>query len=270
MRKLAIIGGTGVYDPALLSNTKTTSIKTPYGQAVYTSGIFMDKEIIFMTRHGANHTIPPHKINYRANIYALKMLDVVAIVATTAVGSLNPDMKPGEMVLVDQLLDFTKLREHTFYDGSPLPVAHVDLTEPYCGTLRKIVAEAAKKEKLPLHKKGTYVCTEGPRFETAGEIKMYAQLGGDVVGMTNAPECPLAREAEIAYTTVSLVTNFAAGISPQNLTHSEVVEAMEKNSEQLKKLLRSVMTTFDPAFDSPALHAMAEYGGFKVEQGIKL
>ena len=122
MRKLAIIGGTGVYDPAFLNNTKTTSIKTPYGDAVYTSGTFMDKEIIFMTRHGANHTIPPHKINYRANIYALKMLDVVAIVATTAVGSLNPDMKPGEMVLVDQLLDFTKSREHTFYDGSPLPV----------------------------------------------------------------------------------------------------------------------------------------------------
>lgn len=264
MGRLAIIGGTGVYNPDLLTEVREKSLMTPYGEMEYKIGFYKGKEIVFTTRHGSNHTIPPHKINFRANIYGLKMLGVCAIVATAAVGSLRENMKPGEMVLVDQLLDFTKSREHTFYDGAPFPVAHVDLTEPYCPVLRKLIWSAKQELDLPLHEHGTYVCTEGPRFETAAEIQMYKMLGGDVIGMTSVPECPLAREAEMSYATVAMVTNFGAGISPTPLTHSEVVRAMNDNSSNFQTLLKYVMENFDPDMDSPALHSMAEYGGFKV------
>ncbi len=266
MNKLAIIGGTGVYDPALLSDVKEHTVTTPYGKMTYMEGTYGNRNIIFMTRHGKDHSIPPHLINYRANIYGLKAAGVKAIIATTAVGSVRKEMKPGEMVVADQLLDFTKARKHTFYDGAPLPVAHVDLTEPYCPVLRELVLQGGKKMNLPMHGKGTYVCMEGPRFETSAEIIMLDRIGGDIVGMTNAPECPLAREAEMSYATISMVTNYAAGISPQPLTHSEVVEAMEKNSHNFHKLLTYIFEQYDPDMDSPALHAMEEYGGFKVEQ----
>ncbi|MCI5836905.1 MAG: S-methyl-5'-thioadenosine phosphorylase [Veillonellaceae bacterium] len=264
MARLAIIGGTGVYDPSLLTETETLTVATPYGEMTCILGKYGAKEVVFMTRHGADHSIPPHRINYRANIYGLKKLGVGAVIATTAVGSLRREYRPGELVITDQLLDFTKTRAHTFFDGAPLPVAHVDMTEPYCPVLRELLLQAARKLGLPFQERGTYVCTEGPRFETGGEVAMYARLGGDIVGMTNAPECPLAREAEMAYATVSLVTNYGAGISPQPLTHAEVVEAMNENTKNLQRLLQEVLTAYDPAMESPAHHALREYGGFEV------
>ncbi len=265
MNRLAIIGGTGVYTPDMLSDVRELQVSTPYGNMNCMLGTHGAKEVIFMTRHGNDHSIPPHRINYRANIYGLKKLGVKAIVATTAVGSLNPDMKPGEMVLCNQFLDFTKSRAHTFYDGAPLPVAHVDMTDPYCPVLRSLIQSEAQKLGLKMHPQGTYVCTEGPRFESAAEIRMFAQLGADVVGMTNVPECPLAREAEIAYATISMVTNFGAGISPTILTHQEVLDAMQNNKDNFRRLVEAIIESFDPEMDSPALHAMSEYGGFQVE-----
>lgn len=265
MNKLAIIGGTGVYHPDLLENTQEKSCLTPYGEMTYVTGTYQGKEFVFMTRHGKQHSIPPHRINYRANIYGLKRLGVTAIIATTAVGSTHTEVKPGEMVIPDQFLDFTHARPSTFFDGDPFPVAHVDMTNPYCPVLRKLICDGLREIGGAFHETGTYVCTEGPRFETAAEVQMFHRLGGDVVGMTNVPECQLAREAEMAYATISMVTNYGAGVSQTPLTHSEVVEAMEQNSARFTRLLTWIFTHFDENMTSPAFQAMAEYGGFKVQ-----
>lgn len=262
MKKLAFIGGTGVYNPVLLTNVTEHVIDTPYGKAKYESGFFEDKEIIHLARHGLHHTIPPHKINFRANIYALKMLDVGAIVTTTAVGSLNPDYKPGELVLIDQFIDMTKSREGTFYDGEKYGVAHIDMSHPYCESLRQAILAAGKQEGITVHPHGTYICTEGPRFETPAEIKAYRMWGADVVGMTNVPECPLAREAEICYATISMVTNFAAGITDQELTHQEVLDCMESNSKNMLRIVTHLFESYDVEKDCHCRHAAEAFGGF--------
>ena len=210
MRKIAIIGGTGVYSPDALAGFEEKVIATPYGDALCKIGTLHGNQVVFITRHGVGHSVPPHKVNYRANIWALKSLGTEEIFATTAVGSLNREMKAGHFVVCDQAIDFTKSRVNTFYDTP-------------CPRLRAKVIKCLEKTAIPFHKTGCYVCTEGPRFETAAEIKMFAMLGGDLVGMTNLPESVLAREAEMCYTNCSIVTNMAAGISPTPLSHSEVV-----------------------------------------------
>lgn len=262
MGKLAFIGGTGVYDPRILTDVRSEQIKTPYGEAAYEIGHYGSREIIFLARHGVHHTIPPHKINYRANIYALKMLDVDAVVSTTAVGSLNPDFHPGDLVLIDQFIDMTKSREGTFFDGVHRGVAHIDMTDPYCPSLRHAIMEAGLKKKIPIHNGGTYICTEGPRFETPAEIRAFRGWGADVVGMTNAPEAQLAREAEICYATVSMVTNFAAGISPTPLTHSEVLDCMDRNISYFQQIISILAASYDTSLDCPCRHAASEFGGF--------
>lgn len=262
MSRLAFIGGTGVYDPGILSRISSHVIETPYGKASYESGFFGEKGIIFLARHGVHHTIPPHKINYRANIYALKMLGVAAVVSTTAVGSLNLSYKPGDLVLVDQFIDMTKSRIGTFYDGERYGVAHLDMTHPYCETLRKAILQAGEAEGITIHPQGTYICTEGPRFETPAEIKAYKMWGADVVGMTNAPECQLAREAEICYATISMVTNFAAGISKTALTHKEVIDCMHQNIDSFRKIITILAKTYDPDTECSCRHAAADFGGF--------
>jgi len=264
MVNIAIIGGTGLYDPRILDNVREEKIVTPYGEVNYKVGDFQGRPIAFIPRHGSQHSIPPHLINYRANIWAMKKIGVTNIIATTAVGSLNMDMKPGDFVLVDQFLDFVKNRVTTFYEGGERGVVHVDVTEPYCPSLRKVLIEAARKTGIAVHEKGTYVCTEGPRFETPAEIKAFAKLGGDLVGMTNVPEVVLAREAEMCYSTVSMVTNFAAGISPEPLTHSEVLETMKANTENIKALVMAAISMIDPSADCPCRHALKEFGGFKL------
>lgn len=262
--KIAIIGGTGVYDPKILDNIREECVATPFGIVRFKSGEYAGEQIAFIPRHGSTHSIPPHLINYRANIWAIKKLGVQNIIATTAVGSLNLDMKPGSFVLIDQFLDFVKNRVTTFYEGGERGVVHIDVTTPYCPSIRKILAESAKKLNIPIHEQGTYVCTDGPRFETPAEIKMFAKLGGDVVGMTNVPEVVLAREAEMCYATVSMVTNYAAGISPQPLTHHEVLETMQANAENIKQLILSALEHLQPELDCTCKHALAEYGGFKL------
>ncbi|SDD42598.1 S-methyl-5'-thioadenosine phosphorylase [Sporomusa acidovorans] len=262
--KIAIIGGTGVYDPKILNNIREECVATPFGIVRFKSGEYAGEQIAFIPRHGSTHSIPPHLINYRANIWAMKKLGVQNIIATTAVGSLNLDMKPGSFVLIDQFLDFVKNRVTTFYEGGERGVVHVDVTTPYCPSIRKTLCEFAQKLNIPIHEQGTYVCTDGPRFETPAEIKMFAKLGGDVVGMTNVPEVVLAREAEMCYATVSMVTNYAAGISPQPLTHHEVLETMQANTENIKQLILSALENLQPELDCTCKHALAEYGGFKL------
>ncbi len=264
MVKIAIIGGTGVYDPSILENVREAEVNTPYGDVQYKSGEFAGKSIAFIPRHGSKHSIAPHLINYRANIWALKKIGVENIIATTAVGSLNLKMKPGDFVLADQFLDFTKSRINTFYEGGERGVVHVDVTSPYCPSLREKLHAAGKLIGVDIHSSGTYVCAEGPRFETPAEIAMFAKLGGDLVGMTNVPEVVLAREAEMCYATVSMVTNYAAGISTQPLTHSEVVETMQANTDNIKRLIMDAIKLIDINADCGCRNALAEYGGFKL------
>lgn len=264
MHKIAIIGGTGVYDPKILDGIREASLATPYGMITYVSGQYKGMEVIFIPRHGSGHTIPPHLINYRANIWGIKKLGVSTILATTAVGSLNPAMKPGDFVFADQFLDYTKNRHHTFYEGGERGVVHVDVTEPYCPALRAVLNQAAAGCKMNIHQKGVYVCTEGPRFETSAEIKAYAKLGGDLVGMTSVPEVVLAREAEMCYATISMVTNFAAGISPAPLTHGEVLETMAANTDNLKQLVMKCIEIMDTKAKCACGSALKEYGGFKL------
>lgn len=246
--RIAIIGGTGVYDPNILTDITEEKVETPFGIIKVKIGGYQDKRVAFMARHGEDHSVAPHMINYRANIYGLRMLGVKNIFATAAVGSLNTDMKPKNFVFVDQFLDFTKSRPQTFIDKG---VIHLDMTEPYCPRLREVLQKAAKKHGLPYHTAGTYVTAEGPRFETPAEINMYRQLGGDLVGMTSVPEVVLAREAQMCYATIAMVTNFAAGISVDKLSHQEVVDIMDENVHNLRKIVMEAIVGVDEDASCP-------------------
>lgn len=239
--KVGIIGGTGLYKAGIIDNLEEKNVITKYGDANLMQGKVGDHQVYFLNRHGVGHKVPPHLINYKANIYALKQLEVEKIIATAAVGSLKKDIVPGTLVFLDQFIDFTSGREHTFFTGQSNGVVHVDLTEPYCPDIRKLLIETAKEAELTMREKGTYVCTQGPRFETPAEITMFTGLGGDVVGMTNVPEVVLAREAEICYGTVAVVTNYAAGISTTNLSHEEVLQVMADNEENLEHLIGNLL-----------------------------
>jgi len=236
MPEYGIIGGTGVYDPGLLTDVQTKKVETPFGDVEVDIGTYNDRRVAFIPRHGKKHSLPPHRINYRGNIAALKLLGVNHVLATAAVGSLNSGYEPGVFVLCHQFIDFTKNRITSFYDG-PGKVVHIDFTEPYCPDGIKAASKAAKKLGYPLQGGATYVATEGPRFETPAEIQMYRLLGGDLVGMTGVPEVILAREACMCYNSIALVANFAAGISPTPLSHQEVLDMMAANLPQLKSLL---------------------------------
>jgi 5'-methylthioadenosine phosphorylase len=231
----AIIGGTGVYDPALLENAREETVQTRYGTASCTVGEYQGKRIAFMPRHGKDHHVPPHQVNYKANIQALAELGVTQVFATAAVGSMRLALAPGALVVVDQFLDFTKGRSLTFFEDGE-PVTHVDMTDPYCSRLRRRLVDTASEIGVAVANGGTYVCTEGPRFESPAEIRMFAQLGGDVVGMTSIPETVLAKERGLCYSAVAMVTNYCAGMTGAPLTHQEVLAEMAKNVHLLRQL----------------------------------
>ncbi|MEA1993863.1 MAG: S-methyl-5'-thioadenosine phosphorylase [Euryarchaeota archaeon] len=229
---IGIIGGSGVY--RFFETADEENVETTYGNVKVKRTSYGGKEIVFLARHGEKHSIAPHKINYRRNILALKKMGVERILATTAVGSMNPAFRPAEFVLPNQFIDFTKRRNYTLYDDR---VVHIDLSEPYCPEMRGIVKKTAEKEGITVHE-GVYVCTEGPRFETPAEIEMFQKMGADIVSMTNIPEVIFAREAEICYCTIAMVTNMAAGITKNKLTHTEVKEIMDKNIEKVYRLIK--------------------------------
>ncbi|MEA1960358.1 MAG: S-methyl-5'-thioadenosine phosphorylase [Bacillota bacterium] len=245
MARIAFIGGTGVYDPRLLDNIQESVESTPYGDVKILMGSYNGEEVAFIPRHGSDHSVAPHMINYRANIMALKQLGVDCIIATAAVGSLQFDLKPGEFVLADQFLDFTKTRKTTFFEGGEAGVVHCDMTVPYCPDIRDALARAGEEKGLVVHNGGAYVCTEGPRFETSAEIQMFKLLGGHVIGMTSVPEVCLARELGICYANVSIITNYAAGISPTILTHAEVVEMMRNSIQDVRSLIMESIKYID-------------------------
>jgi len=247
--ELAVIGGTGVYRADMLENLQEKRVLTAYGSVELMTGTCQGRRIAFLTRHGKGHSVPPHRINYQANIMALKKLGVRQIFATTAVGSLNPEMKPMDFVLPDQFLDFTKSRRTTFFEGDGTGVVHVDVTDPYCARTRGLIEEKAAALGLSMHNGGCYVCAEGPRFETPAEIRMFKMMGGDLVGMTSVPEVVLAREAGMCYATISMVTNFAAGISAEPLSHQEVLDAMAMLSGNISKLIMALLEAVPLDFD---------------------
>jgi len=241
----ALIGGTGV-EHLSLEKFRTELIDTPYGSVSCDIGFWGEKEIVFLRRHGKDHRVPPHKINYRANIWALKEIGVKKILSTCAVGSISDRFKVGEILLPDQFLDFTKSRIATFFEGGENGVLHVDVTEPYCPSMRKIISKAAREMNLKITNGGVYVCTEGPRFETPAEIKMFGILGGEIVGMTGVPEVILARELGMCYASIGLVTNIASGIAGQPLTHVEVIGTMNSMKKIVAKLINNTLGLLSP------------------------
>ncbi|MDO4539977.1 MAG: S-methyl-5'-thioadenosine phosphorylase [Syntrophomonadaceae bacterium] len=245
MPRFAIIGGTGVYDPQLLDDTRLEKIVTPYGEVAVQVGVYRGMEIAFIPRHGGDHSVPPHLINYRANLKALQQVGVENIIATAAVGSLNIDMQPGHFVLCDQFLDFTKGRITSYFNGGEDGVKHCDMTQPYCPALREAIVRSGEEKGQTVHRDGCYVCSEGPRFETAAEVRMFRMLGGDVAGMTGVPEVCMARELGICYANVSIVTNMAAGIGTRQLTHAEVLQSMSRSIGQVRSLVMDSFTYVD-------------------------
>lgn len=246
---IGIIGGSGVYELTQKADSCTEKIvKTDYGEVKVSILDICSKKVAFIPRHASGHSIPPHKINFRANIDALKNIGVTKIIATNSVGSMNEEMPPGSFVIPDDFLDFSQDRVKTFYEDK---VVHIDVTEPYCPNLRDVLAKSGN-----VILGGTYVCTEGPRFETPAEIKMFKMLGGDLVGMTGVPEVTLAREREICYNSICIVSNFASGISEEELTIDEVFEMMAEKKDELLELIYNFIQNVDEGADCMCNHAL--------------
>ena len=234
--EIGIIGGTGVYDPEQLEHPEDIKVYTPYGAPsdLITIGTIKGKRIAFLKRHGRGHQIPPHKLPNQANIWALKSLGVKQVVASSAVGSLREDYKPGDFVLTDQFIDRTKKRLDTFYDGGQL--CHISAADPICPQLHEYFGAKANELGLPVHMTGTYVCIEGPRFSTRAESRLFRQWGCDIIGMTLYPEVILAREAQLCYVSIAMVTDYDVW-AEKPVSTREVLETMDRNSENFKKLV---------------------------------
>jgi 5'-methylthioadenosine phosphorylase len=243
--KVAIIGGSGLDDPELMKDIKEKKVKTPYGfpSSSLTIGKIQGTDTIVLARHGKGHSIYPTGVNYRANIHALKAEGCTHILATTAVGSLREKIRPGDLVFADQFIDFTKHRLLTFHEKK---VVHTPMADPFCGYLRALLADSAKKLRLRHHTRGTVVTIEGPRFSTRAESSMFRKLGADVVNMSTVPEVSLAREAGICYQTIAMSTDYDCwkeGEEP--VTWDMIVSTMKKNAENVKKLLLKAIALID-------------------------
>lgn len=234
--EIGIFGGTGIYDPGLLENVNEISIDTPYGKPSdsITLGTFNGRKVAFMPRHGKKHTIPPHMINYKANIWAFKEIGIKRIIAPSAVGSLKEKIKPGHFALPSQFLDFTKSRNGSFSENGR--VIHISVADPFCSELQEVILKVVKNQDITLHKNCTYVCIEGPRFSTKAESKFFRSTGADIIGMTLVPECQLAREAQICYASISTITDYDVW-AEKPVTAKEVLETLSKNVALTKKLL---------------------------------
>jgi 5'-methylthioadenosine phosphorylase len=231
--KYAIIGGTGM--DKLFELQKEQKLKTPYGYALIYN-VKGQEDLFFLPRHRIDYSVPPHRINYRANIFALNVLGIKYVIATNAVGSLRKALSPGSFVLPDQTLDFTKSRAFTFFEGENGNVVFTDVSQPYSKKVRSAILDASKHLQIKVYSKGTYICTEGPRYETPAEIKAFKILGADIVGMTGVPEVFLAKELGIEYATIAIITNYAAGIA-DHISHNLVLDVMHKSQQKAKLLI---------------------------------
>jgi 5'-methylthioadenosine phosphorylase len=238
--EIAIIGGSGLYDQDLLDDVHDLKVRTPYGRTsdILKIGRYLERKIVFLPRHGRGHQLPPHNVNYRANIWALKELGVKRILSSNACGSLSEKHKPGDILVLDQFIDRTKLRPSTFYEGGQ--VCHISAADPFCPELNTLLVKEGQSKNIAIKLGGTYVCIEGPRFSTRAESRMFRQWGADVVGMTVYPECMLAREMEICYSSLALVTDFDVWADkPVNV--DAILNVMKSNVEKTKKLFASTI-----------------------------
>ena len=248
--KLAIIGGSGLYDVEEFKDRETLDINTPWGKPsdLILKAKYNNKEIYFLPRHGKGHFISPSKINFRANIDALKQLGITDIVSVSAVGSLKEDLPPGKFVIVDQFIDRTFARNKSFFDDEI--VAHVSMAHPTSSGLMNACEDAIKKENIPYQRGGTYVVMEGPQFSTLAESNLYRSWKADVIGMTNMPEAKLAREAEIRYASVSMVTDYDCWHPDhENVDVQSVIKVLLGNAEKAKNMIKNLIENFEKYID---------------------
>ncbi len=238
---IAIIGGSGVYDASMLDNVKEVEINTPFGKPsdAITLGSFGDINVAFLPRHGKGHRISPSKLNSRANILALKKLGVKRIISASAVGSLKLELKPLDIVIPDQIFDRTRIRDSTFYEDGI--VVHIGFADPFCPEMNSILADITGDLGYCVHRKGTYVCMEGPQFSTRAESKVYQKLGFDIIGMTALPEAKLAREAEMCYSIIATVTDYDVW-HEEDVTIETVIENAIKNEEAVRNVIKEAIT----------------------------
>ena len=243
---LGIIGGSGLYQMEGLTNVREESVDTPFGSPSdkLVFGEINGKKLVFLPRHGKGHRILPSEINYAANIYALKVSGVKKVISVSAVGSLKKEIKPGDMVIVDQFFDFTKNRKSTFFGGGI--VAHVSMAEPVCPYLRKILIESCKNLNIACHEGGAYICIEGPQFSTKAESFFYKNNGFDVIGMTNATEAKFAKEAELCYATIAMATDYDCWHEEEdNVTADMIIKILLENAEKAKKIIKESASKID-------------------------
>ena len=239
---IGIIGGSGLYNMEGLSGVREVRVRTPFGEPsdALIVGMLDGVPVAFLSRHGRGHRIAPTDINYRANIYALKTLGVARVISVSAVGSMKETLKPGHIVLPDQFIDHTKRRASTFFEKGI--VAHVAFADPVCGALSQALRKAANGAGATVHHGGTYLCIEGPQFSSRGESLLYRQWGVDVIGMTNMPEAKLAREAELCYATMALVTDYDCWhASEESVTVEMILATLHNNVAQAKRVLRAAV-----------------------------
>ncbi|MCL4477816.1 MAG: S-methyl-5'-thioadenosine phosphorylase [Deltaproteobacteria bacterium] len=256
---IGIIGGSGMYEMEGIKGVKEIRLETPYGDPsdAYIIGEYNDAEFIFLPRHGKGHRILPSEINFRANIYGMKMLGVEWIISVSAVGSMKEDIKPGDIVIPDQFIDLTKKRESTFF-GNGI-VSSISMADPVCPVLSGELYSAGKKLGITTHKGGTYVCIEGPQFSSRAESKLYRQWGVDIIGMTNMPEAKLAREAEICYATIALATDYDCWYQGmKDVEVNEIVKTMQENIEKAKSIIKAVIPIIDHSRVCSCSHALRD------------
>ena len=257
MPTLGIIGGSGLYELSGIAATEEVTVETPYGPPsdAVVRGRIADTTLLFLPRHGRGHRLPPGAINYRANVCAMKKLGATHLVSVSAVGSMKEEIRPGDLVIVDQFVDLTKRRISSFFESGI--AAHVGLADPVCPQLAGATARAAAKAGAKFHRGGTYVCIEGPQFSTRAESRVYRSWGVSVIGMTNMPEAKLAREAELPYATIAVATDYDCWHETQeDVTVDAVIAVLGKSLLVTKRVLAELAQTLPDARKSPAYGAL--------------
>lgn len=246
--RMAIIGGTGMTQLQNLDIVRREVVMTPYGEpssplAFGCIKAVPEREVVFLARHGYAHNIPPHMVNYRANLWALKSVGVKKIIAVNAVGGIRDDIGPGVLVIPDQILDYTTNRVNTFFEINLTHVTHIDFTEPYSQNLRQLILDCAVQEQLDIIDGATYAATEGPRLETAAEIRKLKQDGCHIVGMTGMPEAALARELELDYASIAISANWAAGLSDEIISMAAIEAVLKQGMTRVRQLLSRIIAS---------------------------
>jgi len=256
---IGVIGGSGLYAMQGLTSAREVRIKTPFGDPsdAFVVGTLEGKEVAFLARHARGHRILPTEINYRANIYAMKLLGVERIISVSAVGSLKEDLRPGEFLVADQFVDRTKHRVSTFF-GNGI-VAHVTFDKPTCAQVSRVLADASVHCAVPVHRKGTYICMEGPQFSTLAEAHMHRRLEFDVIGMTNVTEAKLAREAELCYGTMAMITDYDCWHPDhESVTGAQIMATLQQNAENAQRVLREAIKSMPERRECKCGSALAQ------------